>query len=375
MARRKRHPKLPNGYGTIQYLGKGRRNPYCVRPPVSEYDDEGRAIRPSPICYTETWTAAFVALTAWKAGTYTPGMETSFADADETSSDVVRRVLADYSRISKRTDGMTFSEAYTAAYEHKISHFDLTDSTKQAYKSGFEYCKSIHNATLANLTHSDLQKVIDDCHLGYASQNRIKTVIALVYKYAISNGIVFVDYSKGLICKKNEVKHGQAFTEEQLKRFWALSKIDDDAKRVVIMCYSGFRVSAYKNLEINLSEKYFKGGVKTAASKNRTVPIHSTILPLVKYLMRKYGTLDIDTRKMAKYMPTVVKGSTPHWARHTFSALCEKYGVRENDRKRMLGHSIGDITNDIYGHRTLEELRTEIEKISVPKFAQQFSDN
>ncbi len=58
---------------------------------------------------------------------------------------------------------------------------------------------------------------------------------------------------------------------------------------------------------------------------------------------------------------------TPHDCRHTFSALCEKYGVRENDRKRMLGHSFGgDVTNAVYGHRTLEELRDEIEKIKVP---------
>ena len=54
---------------------------------------------------------------------------------------------------------------------------------------------------------------------------------------------------------------------------------------------------------------------------------------------------------------------TPHDTKHTFSRLCEKYGVRENDRKRMMGHAIGDITNDIYGHRGIEELRTEIEKI------------
>lgn len=59
-----------------------------------------------------------------------------------------------------------------------------------------------------------------------------------------------------------------------------------------------------------------------------------------------------------------IKKHTPHDCRHTFSALCEKYGVNENDRKRMMGHSFGsDITNGIYGHRTTEELRTEIEKI------------
>ena len=34
--------------------------------------------------------------------------------------------------------------------------------------------------------------------------------------------------------------------------------------------------------------------------------------------------------------------------------------------KWMMGHSFGkDITNEVYGHRTLEELRTEIEKIKV----------
>ena len=34
--------------------------------------------------------------------------------------------------------------------------------------------------------------------------------------------------------------------------------------------------------------------------------------------------------------------------------------------KRMMGHSFAnDITNGVYGHRTLEELRTEIEKIKV----------
>ena len=32
----------------------------------------------------------------------------------------------------------------------------------------------------------------------------------------------------------------------------------------------------------------------------------------------------------------------------------------------MLGHSFGsDITNRIYGHRTLEDLRVEIEKIKI----------
>lgn len=59
---------------------------------------------------------------------------------------------------------------------------------------------------------------------------------------------------------------------------------------------------------------------------------------------------------------------TPHDCRHTFSYLCEKYGVLENDRKRMLGHAFSDVTNKVYGHRDVEELRKQIEKIDCDLF-------
>ena len=61
-----------------------------------------------------------------------------------------------------------------------------------------------------------------------------------------------------------------------------------------------------------------------------------------------------------------IEKHTPHDCRHTFSKLCEDNKVSENDRKRMLGHSFGkDITNKVYGHRSLEDLREEIEKIKI----------
>ena len=47
MPKRKKHPKLPNGYGTIRYLGKGRRNPYSVQPPAYEDPETGRYISPT----------------------------------------------------------------------------------------------------------------------------------------------------------------------------------------------------------------------------------------------------------------------------------------------------------------------------------------
>lgn len=113
----------------------------------------------------------------------------------------------------------------------------------------------------------------------------------------------------------------------------------------------------------------------TQAGKNRVVPIHSAILPFVEKRMKKYGCiLPVSTDKYRKgFAPTLAaygidqSHTPPHDCRHTFSMLCERYGVRENDRKRMIGHAFkDDVTNAVYGHRTVEDLRAEIEKIQIP---------
>ena len=46
--------------------------------------------------------------------------------------------------------------------------------------------------------------------------------------------------------------------------------------------------------------------------------------------------------------------------------LLERAGVNEADRKRLMGHSLkGDVTNGVYGHRGIEELRECVEMIKV----------
>lgn len=54
MAKRKKHPRLPNGYGQIRFLGKNRRNPYGVYPPAKEEirkraNEATESTKPAPI--------------------------------------------------------------------------------------------------------------------------------------------------------------------------------------------------------------------------------------------------------------------------------------------------------------------------------------
>lgn len=67
-------PRLPAGYGSIRYLGPNRRNCYAVNPPAT-VDVLGRVQRPKALCYVDDWFKGFSVLTAYKAGTYKPGME------------------------------------------------------------------------------------------------------------------------------------------------------------------------------------------------------------------------------------------------------------------------------------------------------------
>lgn len=198
-----------------------------------------------------------------------------------------------------------------------------------------------------------------------------------MYKYAIYAEIVTENKALHVrINSPDDTEHGTPFSDQELKVLWSNTE-DPEVQLILIMCYSGWRIGEVANLLIDLKQRSYQGGSKTKAGKDRIVPIHPAVYDFVRSKMQSQGKLLMYTQKYHRdkfFYPTLerlgIVGNpkhTPHDCRHTFSALCEKYGVRENDRKRMLGHSFGgDVTNAVYGHRTLEDLRAEIEKIKVP---------
>lgn len=385
---RKKYPRLPSGFGTIRYLGSGRRNCYAVHPPAT-IDALGHVKRPAAICYTDDWIKGFTVLTAYKAGTYKPGMEKELEMKATSDADIlVQRIIADYSTIKgveEKHPGIhepTFAEVYEKFFEWKFespSGKKLSVQSRYSYQSAFKNCKSLHSLTFSKLKASDLQRNLDECTLSHSSRELILLLYNQMYKFAIYDEIC--QDSKAAFVRIGESEddsHGIPFSDDEIDILWKNSD-DPEVQMILIMCYSGLRISEYRGLEVNLDKKYFCGGIKTAAGKNRTVPIHSSILSFTMERIEKYGELlpwSTGDYRLNHFYPTLDRlqireeyNHTPHDCRHTFSKLCERYGVRENDRKRMLGHSFqNDVTNAVYGHRDLEDLRAEIEKIQVPGF-------
>lgn len=380
--KRKKYPKLPNGYGSIKYLGSGRRNPYAVHPPSTGVTLTGSPITPKALCYVDNWMKGFAVLTALKAGTYFPGMELelNLKDESEDLNSLAQKILADYSQSrpverAKQEKEKTFAKVYEEFYRWKFvdnQKRQYAKNTVNSITSAYKRLAPLHDKIFCELTHDDLQGQIDSSELSHAAIEHDLNLIKQMCKYALIKGYIEKNPSQFVaINKADDDEHGVPFSDEELEILW-MNQENPVVEFILIMCYSGYRIKAYQNLEINVEKQYFKGGIKTKVSKNRIVPIHSAIFPIVNRRMELYhkilpcSTAHFREKMYATLAQIGIQKHTPHDCRHTFSRLCEKYCVNENDRRRMLGHSFGaDITNSTYGHRELADLRKEIEKIQI----------
>ena len=70
MPRTTKHPKLPNGFGSIKKLSGNRTNPYAVYPPTTEFAPNGSPKTPKALCYVSDWYTGFYALMEYRSGTF-----------------------------------------------------------------------------------------------------------------------------------------------------------------------------------------------------------------------------------------------------------------------------------------------------------------
>ena len=124
------------------------------------------------------------------------------------------------------------------------------------------------------------------------TKNDIKTLFNQMFDYALEYELVEKNYSRSftlsdeLIEEITTTKNGHIpFTDEEMKLLWKNVNIVKDIDMILIQSYSGWRpqeLCLIKLSEIDFEQWIFVGGMKTAAGKNRTVPIHTKIRDLVK---------------------------------------------------------------------------------------------
>lgn len=322
---RKMH-RLPNGFGSIKKLSGVRRNPYAAYPPTTAYYPNGTPKPTKAIGYYPTYNEAMKALTEWNAEPF-------------------------------HTERITFDACCAIYFEHKFNgKRKYSESMQRSMKAAYKNCGELHGRIMDSITPLELQRLVDACPLKHSSVELIVYLLKSIWAFAEQNDYVRRDITKTLrINIPEDDEHGIPFSDDEIQILWQ-HKDDPVCASALSMIYSGFRVSALKSWEIHFENNTIYGGVKTG---KRTVPIHNAILPLVS--QAKAYSAKAFREGLSVYG---IDRHTPHDCRHTFSWLCDRYSVDNISKHMMMGHSLGkDVESKIYSHRTIDELRTEINKI------------
>lgn len=326
---------------------------------------------------------------------------TSNIEYDEKKGKAVqkRRVIGNYATQKEAVEALaeylknpydidankiTFAEVYERWSEE---HFkEIVPSAARTWRSAFSYFKPIYDIRFLDIRPNHIEGCIKDAEVGSSTKQRMKSLCNMLYRYALKYEIAAVNYAD--LC--DSVKKGKPqiirvpFTDEEERTLWE-NLTFPFVDMVLIGIYSGWRpqeLAILKIADVDLDERVFSGGLKTDAGRNRTVPIHDKIYDLVKKNYEKavsmeseflfndengqqgtFLTYDKYRGRFNKINKKFHFAHRPHDTRHTFITKGKKSKMDEYLLKIIVGHEISDVTEKVYTHRSLEELRNEIRKI------------
>lgn len=342
--------KRANGTGSIVNLGPNRRRRYAVR--VSYLEREG-LWKQKYLSYHRTAREAQEALDQYLQSGRPP------------------QALA-----------VTLGEVYERWSAKKYAK--AGESSVNGYKASWRRLSPLAGVEMFRLSIDDLQRIIDQdetAGLSKSSINNDKILMKALFQYALERDIVAKDYSAfvELPTVGAKVEKG-AFSEAQMARLEELAAAGFPwADTALMLCYTGFRVSEFLALtpaSYHPEEGgYLQGGMKTAAGKDRLVPVHPKITPLLETWMSKGGGTIIcgpDGKALSSnlyrkfFSPVAAElglpQATPHWCRHTAASRMKLAGVDSLAVRRILGHSDQNVTEH-YTHTDIAFLAAEMRKV------------
>lgn len=238
-------------------------------------------------------------------------------------------LLAEYNRDPWDVDRakITLEELFQLWKDKKAPK--LGQSNRASLYSAFKHCSKLVNHPYKQIKAFQMQETIDGCGKGYSTQAAIKNLWGHLDRFALELDVITRCYSELLELKKSDV---------------------------------------------DLQAGTMKGGTKTKAGKNRLVPIHSLIRPMVERRMNEPGEYLIQWNgghcSQSQYR-LIWKGltdrlqlpGTPHSCRHTLESLLDSAGANRKCIDLLMGHVSKDTGNRVYNHKTLDELKTALEMV------------
>lgn len=342
------HYRNPNGYGSVVKLSGNRRRPFMVRKTIG-YDDRAYPIY-EVIGYYSTRMDAMLALAEYNADPY-----------DIQLSKITMKGLYE----------MWSAEAFP----------NMKKSIKACYAAAYKHCAPVYGKEYKTLRRGHMQLCIDTCDRGYSTRSNIKLLFTQLDRFAYDHDIISKCYAANLkVGEKEESTKHRLVTDEEVLALWKLQG-DQFVDETLFLLYTGCRVSEMLRLRcrnISFENMTMIGGLKTVYGRDRVIPIHPELLPIVRryydpaheFLFQRKANQDTDNFskwygvKWAEAMKAIGFDHLTHDCRHTVRSKLDAAGANKVAIDRIIGHSSNSIGEKVYTHKTVAELQEAIRLLS-----------
>ncbi len=369
--------KRANGTGTIVYWGKNRRRPFSARIVKDWNADTGNAI--------------YQYLTNSKGEKY-------FKERLEAEE-----ILLNYNKTKDNLDidksNYTFKDVYE---EYSLKHFptkeemELERTTHQKtkgklgasvtsnLKGAYKRCESLYDKLYKSLKKSDFEEIIINTKGCGTVINSLANLFRKLDNYALENDIIVKGYADLIkvtedlfVPTQNE---GTPYTYKEIEEIWKYQgNIIADITLATI--YTGCRIEELlfaKIKDFYIKDGFFIGGLKTTAGKGRIIPIHDDILELFKKYYNKNKDNEfiftVDNQKIdyssyfqkqyRQFMNKLKMNHNTHDGRKTLHSELDRLNANKVCVNKIFGHKCGNIGDDAYTKKTLEELKYTINLVN-----------
>lgn len=335
-----------NGFGSIVKLSGKRRKPFAVR--ITTGWEDGKQVR-KYLGYYASEAEALMALAEYHKGGF---------DIDFSS--------------------ITLNEVYDM-WMKRLEKKDLSVSVMRIHNMAKSRFGRLGTMRIRDIKKHHLQDWLDESELKPNSKAKLRSTLHQIFTYALDNDIIVKNYAANLEINEKVEKTGSIFTAKEIDTLWK-HKDDRFVQQLLIMIYTGMRIGellAVKRDHINFEESYLIGGSKTDAGKDRVIPIHHKVMPLI---LEQLGD-----RTFLVQSKTQIKGMSYTHIRRKYDKLNERFGMEHNPHdcrktavslmhtagipmeviRVIVGHSGKGVTEKVYFYKEPKELVEFINKIQI----------
>lgn len=315
----------PNGYGSVVKLSGNRRKPFMARI-TTGYRDNGQPIY-TALDYFARREDALICLAQYNDAQFS----------------------VDYRNL-------TLAQLYDKLRELEFPQY--SQSLQGSLAAAYNYLAALYNVRYRTIRKHQMQTCIDTCGKSQSTQTNIRNLFWHLDRLAFDLDIISKRYSETLTVRATATKDRQIFTDAEVKLLWQHRPASDP---FLVMLYTGLRMSEL--LTVVQDGDCLRGGVKTAAGKNRVIPIH----PAIEGMFREFfpgPTIGARKRSFTRAWDALMQElgmtHTSHDCRHTFRSKLDSAGANKVCIDLIMGHKSPDIGERVYTHKTLEELRETV---------------